>query len=138
MSLLEKHLATLDAMCTGILLFEDLNLLYPAQWNKQSHKRCQLWLSVCTYTMCYHLLVYFDWPFLFSIEKLTISYYPNDTEKADIRIVRTVAQGVMISLNSLEYTFSLSLAELIALNVGVLTFNLKITHFYFNVWYLLT
>ena len=50
--------------------------------------------------------MYFDWSLLFSIEKLPVSYYPDDTEKADIRIVRTAAQGLMISLHSLEYTLS--------------------------------
>ena len=42
----------------------------------------------------------------FSILKSPVIYYPNDTEIADIRI----AQGVMISLNSLEYTLSFSLS----------------------------
>ena len=80
-----KRISYFGAIWTGALLFEDVNLLYPSQWNKQSHTRCQLLLSACTYTMCCHWLVYFDWPLLFSIKKLTVSYYPNYTEKADMR-----------------------------------------------------
>ena len=47
-------------------------------------------------------------PFL-SIEELPVSYY-DYTEKAYMRIVLASVQEVMISLNSLQYSLSLSLS----------------------------
>ena len=49
----------------------------------------------------------------YSIEELPVSFDPNDTEKADMRIVQAAAQEVIILLNSLVYNFlSLSLSRL--------------------------
>ena len=69
-------------------------------------------IIICVYM--YHVLPLTSVLWLispFSIEKLSVSYYPDDTEKADMRIVQAAAQGLMISLYSLEYTLSLSLSN---------------------------
>ena len=58
------------------------------------------------------ILLSLTFPF-YSIEELPVSFDPNDTEKADMRIVQAAAQEVIILLNSLVYNFlslSLSLA----------------------------
>ena len=63
-------------------------------------------LCMCMYyVLPFTSVLWLTSPFL--IKKLPLSCYPNDTKKAEMRIVQAPAQGVMISLNSLECAFTL-------------------------------